>query len=42
MNKIVFQNFFFSYGLNNVMTLKLFFWGGGGGGGGASQEVIIG
>ncbi len=41
MNKIVFQkNIFFSYGLNNVMTLKLFL--GGGGGGGASQEDILG
>ncbi len=32
---------FFSYGLNNAMTRKLFFKGGGGGGG-ASQEDIIG
>ncbi len=41
MNKIEFfknEHLFFSYGLNNVMTWKLFL----GGGGGASQEDILG
>ncbi len=36
MNKIEFfknEHLFFSYGLNNVMTWKLFLGGGGGGGG---------
>ncbi len=38
MNQIVFQKKKNSYGLNNVMTWKLFFFGGGG----ASQEDILG